>query len=167
MNQRGFMLGYGDGNVGPQDTLTRAQFATLLWNLEGQHLPAGTESFTDVPKNAWFYNPVIWAAEKGVVAGVGNGLFDPNTPITRQEVVQMLYNFAVNFKSYSVPKNRDMPAYEDKGQIDEWANTATEKLAEAGVLSAADGKLRFKDDATRGEVAGLFRNFLRFIAEAA
>ena len=163
MNQHGLMVGYGNGIIGAEDTLTRSQFATLLWNLEGKPMPNGTASFTDVREGAWYYNPVIWATENGVVVGIGGGLFDPNTPITRAQVAQMLYNYAVNFKGYEIPENRDMPNYTDKDQIDLWAETAARKLAEAGVLTDED-EFRPKDDATRGEAAEMFRNFIRFIA---
>jgi hypothetical protein len=163
MNIRGLIVGYGNGNVGPDDTLTRAQFATLLWNLEGQPSPEGTVNFSDVQEDAWYYAPVQWAAEQGVVAGVGGGLFAPDTPISRQEVVQMLYNYAVNFKGYKIPKNRDISDYTDKGKIDVWAESAAKALAEAGVLRD-EKEFRPTDDATRGEAADMFMNFLRFIA---
>ncbi|MCL1807608.1 MAG: S-layer homology domain-containing protein [Oscillospiraceae bacterium] len=155
--------GYGNGLFGAEDTLTRAQFATLLWVLEGKQTPEGIKSFTDVPEDAWYYNAVIWAADNSIVAGVGGGLFDPETPITRQEAAQMLYNYAVNFKGYDVPENRELPEYTDTDQIDAWAETAAQKLAEAGVLND-DEEFRPLDDATRGEAADLFRNFLRFVA---
>ena len=163
MNQKGLMAGYGNGNAGPEDTLSRAQFATLLWNLEGQPLPEGTAPFDDVAEGAWYYNPVIWAAENGIVAGTGGGLFDPNTPIKRQQVAQMLYNYAVNFKGYEIPENRPTPEYADNDQIDAWARTAVKALSEAGVLRD-DGAFRPLADATRGEAAEMFRNFLRFVA---
>ena len=169
MNQQGLMAGYGNGNVGPADTLTRAQFATLLWNLEGQpdvQLTVNNEpltAFEDVLSGAWYYAPVTWAAEKGVVAGIGGGLFDPGAPISRQQVAQMLYNYAVNYKGYEIPENRDRPDYADQSQIDAWAETAAQKLAEAGVLNA-EQTFRPRDDATRGEAADMFRNFVKFVA---
>jgi hypothetical protein len=105
----------------------------------------------------------MWAAENGVVAGYGNGQFGPDDKITRQQVSQMLWNYAVNFKGYDIPENRPMPSYTDKDQIDAWAETAAKELSEAGVLRDGD-EFRPGDDTTRGEAADMFRNFLRFVA---
>jgi hypothetical protein len=164
MNQRGLMVGYGNGNIGPDDILTRAQVATLFWNMEGKPTPYGTASFDDVREGAWYYSAVIWAAENGVVVGYGDGRFGSGYIISRQQVAQMIYNYAVNFKGYDIPENRPMPEYTDMSQIDAWAETAAKALAEAGVLKA-DDEFRPKDDATRGETANMIVNFLRFIAE--
>lgn len=163
MNQNGLYNGYGNGMVGPDDSLTRAQFATLLWALESKPLPIGTGSFNDVAEKAWYYNAITWAAENSVVAGYGNGNFGPEDPVTRQQAAQMLYNYAVNFKGYNIPENHDIPEYADKDQIDAWAETAAKKLAVAGVLPDEDG-FRPDDNTTRGEAADMFRNFMRFIA---
>jgi hypothetical protein len=162
MNIRGLMVGYGNGRVGPANTLSRAQFATLLWNLEGQPAPNGTASFDDVKDGAWYNRPVAWAAEMGVVAGTGGGLFDPYTPVTRQEIIQMLYNFAVNFKGFQLPADFPLPDYTDADQIDAWAESAAKALAEAGVLPDGD-ELRPTEDATRGEAADMFMRFIRFV----
>jgi hypothetical protein len=162
MNLNGLMVGYGNGNVGADDTLTRAQFATLLWNLEGQPAPNGTATFDDVEDGAWYNNPVAWAAEMDVVAGKGDENFDPYAPITRQEIIQMLYNFAVNFKGLELPADFPMPDYTDADQLDYWAESAANALAEAGVLPDSD-ELRPSDDATRGEMADMFMRFVRFV----
>ena len=162
MNQKGLMVGYGDGRIGAEDSISRAQFATLIWNLEGNPAPQGSASFADVPEGAWYYGAVIWAAENSVVVGIGGGLFDPGAPITREQAALMLYNYAVNFKEYDMPENRPMPDFSDYDRIDAWAETAAKALAEAGVIPA-DDEFRPKDEATRGEAADMFRNFARFI----
>ena len=72
--------------------MTRAMFAMILWNLEGQPpSPAGAERrglFSDVPDTAWYYNAVTWAAANGLIEG-HNRRFDP----TRAKVATMFRNF--------------------------------------------------------------------------
>ncbi|MCL2004409.1 MAG: S-layer homology domain-containing protein, partial [Oscillospiraceae bacterium] len=176
MNHYGLYNGYNNGLVGPEDVLTRSQFATLIWALEGKP-PVGDAvpsvpqdepyGFNDVAEDAWYYTAVTWAAENGIVAGTGMGRFEPDSPISRQEVIQMLYNYAVNFKEYELPQNREMPAFTDEEQIDAWAETATKALAEAGVLSGlpgGDDAFKPQSDATRAEAGQMFMNFVRFVA---
>ena len=55
--------------------MTRAMLVTVLWRLDGSRAPAGRNTFTDVPGGQWFTDAVTWAAENGVVNGVGSGKF--------------------------------------------------------------------------------------------
>jgi len=161
-NYNGLFSGYGNGVFAPQGDMTRAMFVTVLWNLEGKPAPDGTASFSDVG-DTWYSQAVLWAAENGIVNGVGGGEFAPDRAITRQEMAVMLLNYS-DYKGYSIPANRDMPNFKDSGQIDLWAETAAKKLSEAGVISGDNNEFMPQKTATRAEVAQMFKNFLRFIA---
>ncbi|MCL2031207.1 MAG: S-layer homology domain-containing protein, partial [Oscillospiraceae bacterium] len=163
----GYVSGDGAGHFFPNVTLTRAQLAALLWNLEGKPAADGIHPFTDVPEDEWYCDAVLWAAENGVVSGDGEGFFLPDKTITRQEMIQMLYNYAVNFKGYEIPQNRDMPEYTDADEVVAWAESAVKALAEAGVLNGlpeGDDDLMPDSEASRGEAAQLIKDFLRLIA---
>ena len=163
-NYHGLFSGYGDGRFGPQDSMTRAMFATVLYNLDSSPAPSGYAIFTDVPASAWYHNPVQWAAESGIVNGVGGGRFDPDRAISRQEMAVMLSNYA-NFKGYAIPIYRAMPNFTDQDSIASWALAATRALAEAGVINGSGNHFNPQDDATRAEVAQMLKNFLRFVVE--
>jgi hypothetical protein len=137
-------------------------FVTVLHKLEGGPAPDGSGRFTDVALTAWYHDPVQWAAENGIVSGVGGGRYDPDRPITRQEMATMLMNYA-NFKGYDIPQNRPLLPLTDLNQIDMWAETPSLRLIEAGVLNGSNNEFRPKDTATRAEVAQMFKNFLRFV----
>ena len=154
--------GDGKGNFQPEETMSRAMFAAVIWNLEGKPTPNGTATFTDVLKGAWYYDAVSWAAENGIVSGIGNGKFAPEQPITREEMAVMLYNYATA-TGMDIPENRTIPDFTDATQIDAWAETAAKALAEAGVMNGDEGGFCPTDNATRAEVAALFKNFLRFV----
>lgn len=161
-NYYGLFDGYGGGIFAPEDRMTRAMFVAVLWKLEGARAPSGSGKFVDVVPGAWYHSPVQWAAENGIVNGVGDGKYAPDRAITRQEMALMLMNYA-NFKSYDMIENRSLPNFIDYNQIDLWAETAVRKLSEAGVLNGSDNEFMPKQDASRAEVAQMFKNFLRFV----
>jgi hypothetical protein len=100
--------------------------------------------------------------ENGIIFPVSGGVFAPDAPIYRQDMAVIFMNYA-NYKGYTIPENRPMPEYLDYNQIDMWAETAARKLSEAGVMSGIGGEFAPHKTATRGELAQMFRNFLRFI----
>lgn len=85
----GIVSGMGDGYFHPQETMTRAQFAAITVQALGLAPKAG-ERFTDVPAERWYASYVGTAAEYGIIHGRGNGIFDPEGAITRQEAGIML-----------------------------------------------------------------------------
>ena len=74
--------------------MTRAMLVTVLWRLAGAPAPKGANTFADVPGGAWYTDAVTWAAENGVVAGIGGGRFAPNGSVTREQTAVILFNYA-------------------------------------------------------------------------
>lgn len=85
----GIVGGYGDGTFGPNDTITRAQFAAICARI-GNLKMTGANSFTDVKPGSWYYSYVQAAADNNWVTGYGDGTFGPNNRITRAQVVTIL-----------------------------------------------------------------------------
>ncbi len=166
VNYYGIFTGYGDGTFGPTDTMTRAMFVTALWKMENGPQPltaaGGSTIFPDVLPGMWYYDAIMWAAENGIINNEGGG-FTPETAIIRQEMAAIMLNYAV-YKGYEIPSNREMPAYTDYQAIDMWAENAARKLSEAGVMAGENNMFQPNKNATRAEVAQLFKNFLRLIA---
>ena len=76
----------------PEDTATRAQMMTFLWVCSGRPEPKTAENpFTDVAENAYYYKAVLWAVENGITAGVSEGKFGPDLPVTRAQAMTFLY----------------------------------------------------------------------------
>jgi hypothetical protein len=160
-NYHGLFVGSG-GKFMPSDSMTRAMFVTVLWNLEGKPAPSGSAiMFGDVADGLWYSDAVNWAAENSIVGGVGGGRYAPDRAITRQEMAVMLMKYA-RFKGYALPDYRAMPAFGDAGEVADWAVAAVEELTEAGVMGANADFMPTKS-ASRAEVAQTFKNFLRFI----
>lgn len=79
------------GTFSPNDPCTRAQALTFLWRVKGQPSPASAQNpFTDVAESDFFFQPVLWALENGLISA-GDGQFHPNDPVTRAMTVTFLY----------------------------------------------------------------------------
>ena len=90
--EKGITGGIGNGLFAPDAVCTRAQIVTFLWRAAGMPAPqSGVNPFTDVPADAWYTQAVLWAVEKGITTGMGGGLFGPDVPCTRAQVVTFLY----------------------------------------------------------------------------
>ena len=89
----GVVAGYNNGCYGPNDCITRAQFATMTVRfLKGEYDISNVDSFKDVKKTDWFYQSVMIASKCGWVNGYGNGYFGPNDKITRAQVTTLVNN---------------------------------------------------------------------------
>ncbi len=101
---------------------------------------APEQIFTDVPVDAYFYEAVKWAAEKGITGGVGNGLFAPNQPCTRAQIVTFLWRAAGSPEPKAMSGFSDVPADSYYAKAVAWA-------VENGITGGTgDGK--FSPDAT-------------------
>ena len=84
--------GIGNGKFGPNNPCTRAQVVTFLWAANGKPEPQNTiNPFTDVPNNAWYLKPVLWAVEQGITGGTSATTFGPNQTCTRAQIATFLY----------------------------------------------------------------------------
>ena len=101
---------------------------------------APVQIFKDVPVDAYYYEAVKWAAEKGITGGVGNGLFAPNQPCTRAQIVTFLWRAAGSPAPKSMSSFADVPADAFYAKAVAWA-------VENGITGGTgDGK--FSPDAT-------------------
>ena len=152
------MDGVGNHKFNPDGTLTRAMIAQVLYNLEGAS-GAYPSVFTDVADSAWYAKAVNWAAASGIVEGKGNNKFDPNAPITRQEMAAILYRYAV-LKGYDVSKVDSLNGYTDASKVASWAKEAMGWAVENYVINGKGAsRLDPTGTATRAQVAQILMNF--------
>lgn len=95
--ENGIVSGYGDGQFGPDDSITREQFAVMLWNYAGK--PEASEQaldFKDADQvSGYAQTALCWAVENGILNGYG-GQLAPGATATRAQAAQMLKNFMEN-----------------------------------------------------------------------
>lgn len=158
VNVNKLMVGTADDTFSPLMTLTRAQFVTILYRIEGE--PAvGTCKFTDVPKGSWFEKAVTWAAEEGITQGVSATSFDPNAKLNNQQLATMLYRYA-GAKGHNTEIEGEL-TYSDKKRIESWAVDAVLWADNNNIMTGSlDGTFGPTKEATRGLAADVFAKFM-------
>ena len=153
------MSGVSETEFAPQTSLTRAMLAQVLYNMENQPEATTTGAFTDVPDYQWYANAVNWAASENIVAGMGDGIFVPNSPVTREQMAAILYRYA-QYKGYDTTKTADISDFTDGNKTSAWAVPAMQWAVGTGLISGqGDGILAPNGTATRAEVAQILMNF--------
>ncbi len=158
---RGLMGSVADGQFGPNLQLTRGMLVTILGRLEGFDASkyAGKSSFSDVSSDAWYAPSVQWAAEMGIVSGVGDGKFAPDQAITREQFAAILANYAA--KKNIELKDGPSVKFADSNKISPWAASAMDAMVKAGIIRGnANGTLNPQGTATRAEVATMLQRFI-------
>ncbi len=89
------MQGTSDVKFSPNQIVTRAQMATILYRMAGSPDVSGLEEpFLDVSDSHWAHDAIVWAYNEGVVKGFANFLFAPGLYVSRGQMVTMLYRYA-------------------------------------------------------------------------
>ena len=160
----GIMGGMGDGTFAPTGTTTRAQIVQILYNLEGTPAVSGTTPFTDLTAN-WYKPAILWAYQNNVVAGKSPTTFDPEGPVTREQIAVILtqYMFHV-LKMERTWTPADLSTFPDGAQVSGWAKEAMQDAVALGLINgtkAPDGKVYLdpQGSAARQQVATILMNF--------
>ena len=160
----GIMGGMGDGTFAPTGTTTRAQIVQILYNLEGTPAVSGTTPFTDLTAN-WYKPAILWAYQNNVVAGTSPTTFDPDQPVTREQIAVILtqYMFHV-LKMNRTWTPADLSTFPDGAQVSSWAKEAMQDAVALGLINGTktpDGKVYLdpQGSAARQQVATILMNF--------
>ena len=140
---KGLMKGVSETEFAPDATADRAMLVTILHRM-AEEPEAAAAAFADVDADAWFAAAVAWASEAGVVSGYEDGLFHPNQPITREQLVTMLWRMAG--KPGADPL--------ETGAAD-WAAEAMSWAIGRGVILGDGSGYSPRRTATRAEVAAI------------
>ena len=156
--EMGLFNGLSADRFGPQGTMTRAMLVTVLWRYAGKPTAEKVADFTDVPKGQWYSDAVSWAAEKGIVTGVGKGRFSPDGTITREQMATILYRYASGL-GIDTGARGDLNQFADVDTISSWAEEALQWAVAEGIMggSLTGGVLSVlpSDGATRAQVAAV------------
>ncbi len=157
---RGLMVGMDEKTFAPDQQLSRAMLAVILYAMAGEPAVTGESPFTDVPAGCWYTDAVIWAAQNGIVSGFGDGTFRPNAAITRAQAAVMLYGYAA-FTGADVTARADLSAYSDAGQIPAWAMDAMQWANARRLIVGRDSSHLVPDGgATRAEMAAILSAYI-------
>ena len=144
----------------PQGTLTRAEFATMLYRIAGTPAAEAESTYSDVKAGDWYYDAVVWATEAGVVNGMGDGTFAPNDNITRQEMAKILDGYD-KLGGKTADGITEKLTYTDVDAIGEWALESVTYCTAAGYLAGSNGAFNPKGTATRAMGAKVLMNMTK------
>ncbi|ETT48126.1 Ig domain-containing protein [Paenibacillus sp. FSL R7-269] len=140
----GLLKGFGDGSVKPNQTITRAEFMTLI-NRSYHFTEQSKVKFTDVPSTSWVYSEVAKAVAAGYIQGFNNEM-RPNAPINRQEAAVIV----TKLLKLSAGDTEVLKGFSDAGQMASWSKGSIAAAVTAGVLKGYP-------DGTFGPVKALTR----------
>ena len=162
--EHGLFGGTSANTFEPETAMTRAMLVTVLWRYEGQ--PKGYENtFTDVnaKSGSWYIDAVAWAAANNIVGGVGNGKFDPEGKITREQMATILFRYA-KWKGIDTNKRNDLSVFPDGSKVESWAKDAVQWTVAEKIINGSDGKLLPQGNATRAQVATILMRFVKSLS---
>lgn len=152
---KGLIQGYEDGSFKPNNTITRAEFVTLMNNAKGFG-SEGSINFSDVKNGSWFYSAVARAVAAGYVKGYSDGSFKPGNTITRAEAAVMIAN-AAKLSANEAGAYR----FTDIGSIPAWARGSVGAVVAAGYMTGyPDGSFDANASISRAEAVSSLNRML-------
>lgn len=165
----GLLVGIDENTFAPDEIMSRAMLITVLHRYSGSPEVAECD-FADVAAEDWFFPGVAWAAENGIVYGVGDGTnFDPNGEVTREMVAVILYRYA-EMLGLDTSSRADISGYPDAADVADWSAEAVSWAVAEGIITGAvkDGAvvLAPQDSSNRAVGATILERFIENVVEA-
>lgn len=152
--EHNLMAGTGNNQFAPENSLTRAQLATVLYRIEGSPAVSGTDSFTDTVPGAYYSSAILWASRQELMGGYGNGLFGPNNPVTREQMTAIFWRYAGS------PTATGTAGFSDASAAASYAAPAIAWAEATGIVAPVSGNaFAPKSNATRAQVAAALMNY--------
>lgn len=156
------MTGKDTTHFAPSEKLARAQFATILYRMEGEPDVDISSKFADVPSNIWYTDAVLWANSIGVVNGYSStGLFGPNDSINREQMAVMMYRYA-KYCSLDTSARASLGQFKDASYVNSFATEAMQWAVAEGIITGKDNGTRLdpQGNASRAECATIISRFI-------
>lgn len=156
----GLFSGMSDTTFEPDTPMSRAMFVSVLARIDGDTTSKKVSTkFTDVPSGKWYTGAVKWASDNGVVYGVTDTTFEPDTSITREQMCTILVRYA-EFKGITLKNANRITSFDDDSDISKWAKSAVYACRHAGIISGMTANtFAPKQTATRAQVARILSVF--------
>ena len=119
------------------EVITRADAAAFLYNLAGAPAATSTAAFSDVDVDADYADAVAWAKAEGIVTGTSAATFDPESPVTREQLYVMAYRYAKAMGLSTAAEGTDISGYSDAKYVSSWALEGVRFAAGTGMLTGS------------------------------
>ena len=156
LTEKGIVKGTSDITFTPDQELTRGEWVTLLWRAAGEPAAEGSVSFADVAADAFYAEAFAWAAESGIVNGVGGNMAAPDMVVNREQMVTMLFRY-----SGQETVVHDLSGYADVNEVSYFAVDAFEWAVANGYINGMTlTTLAPHGSASRAQAATVLYRFL-------
>lgn len=149
----------------PDSSMTRAMLVTVLWRYEGKPSATNSKPFADVASGLWYSDAIAWASSEGIVNGVGQGRFAPDSRVTRQQIATILYRYALG-KDVEMSERAELLRFTDAAEVGAWAKEAMQWAVAAELIKGMTTtgqtgvRLNPNGDATRAQTATILMRFI-------
>ncbi|GLX66763.1 M20/M25/M40 family metallo-hydrolase [Paenibacillus glycanilyticus] len=157
------VLGDRDNQFHPNRQVTRAEFVAMLARGLGLLDPTATVQFSDVQPGDWYYPYIASVVQWKLAKGNGNGTFNPNSPITREQMAVLAANVLEVYGQDSKSKDPGaaLAKYKDQSNISGYAQDAVAIISELQIMQGMPGSTFAPQKAvTRAEAAVMLHNLL-------
>ena len=155
----GLMIGNSSNTFSPNDALTHAMAVTVLYKMAGSPKPAYKLVFKNVLSDMWYSDAVIWAYNNGIIDGYGHESFNANDPVSRQQLVAMLYRYA-EYSHMDLTVESDMSVFTDIDIVSDWAKEPFEWAISNGIINGVEPTmLNPRGVTTRAQCAAILVRF--------
>ncbi len=159
LTNRGILGGRGNGLFGPNDKITRGEFATIMNKVYRLSAPENPKTFTDVPESYWGKSAVDSVVAAGFMSGLSSGTFGPDRPVTREQAITAIMATTSASDTIKEGANKDT-GYTDDKKISSWARGFVYAAKQLSIMGGyPDGSFHPQDTLTRAETATLFYRF--------
>ena len=163
----GLMSGVGGNAFAPKGVTTRAQVVQILYNLSGCPKAYDGSPFTDLTAD-WYQHSIVWAYQNGIVSGTSATTFEPEAPVTREQIAVILMGYAEKVLGLDFSADKaDLAAFPDGASVSDWARDAVSQSVALGLISGAQTKdgtfLQPQGGATREQAATILMGFYSLV----
>ncbi len=157
---RNIMTGMNDSEFGPGVKLSRAQFATILYRMQGApEVWYDWEAFSDVAEGQFYTEAVMWARDSEVITGYEDGRFGPADEITREQMALMMFRYA-NYLRLNTEERGNLYEFPDADRVSGFAWEAAEWAVGSGLITGDQGKINPRGSAERAQCATVIMRFM-------
>ena len=149
------MRGTASNIFAPDGMMTRAMFATVIYRMENSPSVDRTDSFVDTEDGRWYSDAINWASNQGIVNGYSSSVFGVDNPITREQIVTMLYRYS------GAPIVENTQEFSDMTDVSAWAINAVKWAKSQNIINGRPGNIFDPTaNATRAECAAIIYRYL-------
>ena len=154
--ENGLMSGVSNGLFAPDQVMSRAMLATVLYRMVGSPAVEGQDSFTDTEEGMWYSSAVLWAQQSGYITGYSSQIFGTGDPVTREQMAAILWRYAGS------PAPEGSAGFADSASISDWASAAADWASARGIIGGKPGNCFDPGgQATRAEAAVILARYDR------